>query len=204
MSFTLLSAFWVLSLSLIMAPGADWAYAISAGMRHRALVPAVVGMLCGYLVITLIFAAGAGAIVASIPMFLSVVTVIGSGYLMWLGINMIAHPSQATVDTKHVSKTQIGWGVRGFIISGMNPDVLVLFLILLPQFTNRESSWSISMQITTLGFVQIINCACVYFLVGLASKVILGKRPNVALRISQLSGAVMIFIALLLIADQFL
>ncbi|GEN28199.1 lysine transporter LysE [Halovibrio variabilis] len=202
MSVSILMAFWAVSISLIMAPGADWAYAISAGLRERALVPAVVGMLCGYLVITLVFAAGIGALVASIPTVLSVLTVLGAGYLLWLGINIISHPAQPIADNKHTPNTGLGWGIRGFMISSMNPDALVLFLILLPQFTNRESAWSISMQITAMGFVQIVNCAFVYFLVGFASKIILATRPHIAHRVSQFSGAAMIIIALLLIADQ--
>ncbi|MBT2774980.1 LysE family translocator [Halomonas sp. ISL-60] len=204
MSISNLMAFWALSISLIMAPGADWAYAITAGLRERALVPAVVGMLCGYLVITFVFAAGVGALIASIPTVLSVLTVLGAGYLLWLGINIITPLSQPTADKKHTSNTGLGWGVRGFIISGMNPDALVLFLILLPQFTNRESEWSISMQITAMGFVQIVNCAVVYFLVGIAARSFIGTRPHVARRVSLFSGAAMIIIALLLIADQFL
>lgn len=203
MSVSILMAFWAVSISLIMAPGADWAYAISAGLRERALVPAVVGMLCGYLAITLVFAAGVGALVANIPTVLSVLTVLGAGYLLWLGINIISHPSQPIAENKHTSNTRLGWGIRGFIISSMNPDALVLFLILLPQFTNRESAWSISMQISAMGFVHIFNCAFVYFLVGFASKIILGTRLHIAHRVSQFSGAAMIIIALLLIADQF-
>lgn len=203
MSVSILMAFWAVSISLIMAPGADWAYAISAGLRERALVPAVVGMLCGYLVITLVFAAGVGALVASIPAVLSVLTVLGAGYLLWLGINIIRCPFQSIAVNNHTSNTGLGWGVRGLIISSMNPDALVLFLILLPQFTNSESAWSISMQITAMGFVQIFNCAVIYFLVGFASKIVLATRPYIAHRVSQFSGAAMIIIALLLIADQF-
>lgn len=57
----MLTAFWVLSISLVLVPGADWAYAISAGMRDRAIAPAIGGMLLGYLTITAVVAAGVGA-----------------------------------------------------------------------------------------------------------------------------------------------
>jgi hypothetical protein len=52
--FSLLAAFWIVSFSLVMTPGADWAYAISSGMRNQMLLPAVAGMLLGYVVITVV------------------------------------------------------------------------------------------------------------------------------------------------------
>ncbi|MGP8289220.1 LysE family translocator [Vreelandella zhanjiangensis] len=204
MSVSMLMTFWAVSISLIMAPGADWAYAISAGMRKRALVPAVLGMLCGYLVITIAMAAGAGVFVTDIPAVLSALTVLGSSYLLWLGLKTFLHASQLASGSERTANTRLGWGMRGFFISGVNPDALILFLILLPQFTNRESSWSISMQITAMGAVQIINCAIVYFLVGIGSRRILATRPKIARLVSQLSGVAMIAIAAILIADQFL
>lgn len=40
-------------------------------MRNRMLLPAVSGMLLGYLVITIVVAAGVGATVLSVPLFLT-------------------------------------------------------------------------------------------------------------------------------------
>lgn len=48
-------AFWALSMMFVITPGADWAYAISAGL------------LLGHLMATLIVAAGIGALVTSVP-----------------------------------------------------------------------------------------------------------------------------------------
>jgi threonine/homoserine/homoserine lactone efflux protein len=45
---------------LIMTPGADWAYAISAGINGRRVVPAVMGLMSGHLLATLIVVAGVG------------------------------------------------------------------------------------------------------------------------------------------------
>jgi threonine/homoserine/homoserine lactone efflux protein len=72
LAISMLTAFWVVSFFLVVTPGADWAYAISAGMRDKAIAPAIVGMLFGYLMITLIVAAGVGALVKSVPAILTV------------------------------------------------------------------------------------------------------------------------------------
>ena len=50
MSFAALTAFWAVSFLLVLTPGADWAYVISAGLRGRRLVlPATAGLACALL-----------------------------------------------------------------------------------------------------------------------------------------------------------
>jgi len=200
----MLTAFWLVSFSLVMTPGADWAYAISAGMRHRAIMPAVSGMLLGYVVITLTVAAGVGALVASLPAVLSVLTVLGAGYLLWLGANILVHPPVPAAGDDRDSSSWPGWVMRGFAVSGMNPKALLLFLALLPQFTSRDGAWPVAAQITAMGLVQIVNCAVVYSLVGIGSGIVLQTRPQLARKVSQASGAMMIVIAMALLAEQFL
>lgn len=200
-AISMLTGFWVLSISLVVTPGADWAYAISAGMRERAIAPAVAGMLSGYLMITVLVAAGIGAAVASVPTILAVLTIFGAVYLLWLGCNILVHPAVPTVGDEEPSKTWFGWVARGFAISGLNPKAILLFLALLPQFISRESTWSIPAQITAMGFVQIFNCAVVYSLVGYGSKIVLKTRPIVARKVSQLSGVAMIIIAIALLVE---
>ena len=59
MSYAALTAFWAVSFLLVLTPGADWAYVISAGLRGRRLVlPATLGLACGALLATLAVAAG--------------------------------------------------------------------------------------------------------------------------------------------------
>ena len=49
MEMSIVAGFWVVSFLLIMTPGADWAYAISAGINGRRVVPAVMGLMSGHL-----------------------------------------------------------------------------------------------------------------------------------------------------------
>jgi threonine/homoserine/homoserine lactone efflux protein len=202
MEISLLTAFWVVSFSLVMVPGADWAYAISAGLRERAIAPAITGMLLGYLAITLVVAAGIGALVASVPTLLNFLTIVGAGYLLWLGRNILARPSVLTIADRQMTKTSLEWFIRGFAISGLNPKALLLFLALLPQFTSRAGAWPVSEQIGTLGLVHMANCAVVYAAVGVGSKIVLRTRPKFSRLVSQVSGAAMILIGALLLIEQ--
>ena len=60
-------AFWLVALVLIVVPGADWAFTISAGFRGHCVIPAVGGLILGYAVVTVVVAAGVGAVVAGSP-----------------------------------------------------------------------------------------------------------------------------------------
>jgi len=199
---SLLAAFWIVSISLVMVPGADWAYVISAGLRGSAVAPAVAGMLAGYLAITLIVAAGVGTLVMSVPGVLPVLTAFGGAYLVWLGIRTFMRPSELPVGQAQDERSRWRWSLRGFAISGLNPKAILLFVALLPQFTRRDALWPVSTQIVALGLLHMINCAAVYSIVGVGSKAILTTRPKAARRVSQLSGATMIMVAVMLFAEQ--
>ena len=202
MEASLLAAFWIVSISLVMVPGADWAYVISAGLRGSAVAPAVAGMLAGYLAITLIVAAGVGTLVMSVPGVLPVLTAFGGAYLVWLGIRTFMRPSELPVGQAQDERSRWRWSLRGFAISGLNPKAILLFVALLPQFTRRDALWPVSTQIVVLGLLHMINCAAVYSIVGVGSKAILTTRPKAARRVSQLSGATMIMVAVMLFAEQ--
>jgi threonine/homoserine/homoserine lactone efflux protein len=92
--------------------------------------------------------------------------------------------------------------VKGLCISGLNPKVFLLFLALLPQFTDPTGSWSIAMQMSALGMMHLITCTLVYLLVGYGSKAVLATRPQAARLVSMASGGIMVLIAMVLLFEQ--
>ena len=204
MTLSVLAAFWAVSFLFIITPGADWAYAISAGMRGRWVTPAVAGLLSGHLLATIIVAAGVGGLMASNPMILKVLTVAGSLYLFWLGVGMLRNPATPVSGSIQVADTWSRWAWKGLCVSGLNPKVFLLFLALLPQFTDPLSTCPVPAQIVALGGLHAVSCGVVYLLVGFGARAVLQARPGAAQRVSQTSGAIMILIALILLMEQML
>lgn len=202
MTLSIVGAFWVVSFLFVITPGVDWAYAIASGTRGKVVVPAVSGMLLGHLTVTIVVAAGIGALVTSHPISLTIIVIIGALYLLWMGGNLILKPSTPNINDDKASGTRMNWLTKGVLVSGLNPKVFLLYLALLPQFTDASASWSISSQIITLGLVHILSSAVIYLLVGFGSQTILQSRPVVAQVISRVSGVFMIVIALLLLNNQ--
>jgi threonine/homoserine/homoserine lactone efflux protein len=204
MPSSVLAAFWAVSFLFVITPGVDWAYAISAGVRGRVVVPAVAGLLIGHLLATIVVAAGVGGLVAGNHMALTVLTMGGAGYLLWLGINMLRYPAPPCAASAHASTSWWHWSVKGTCVSGLNPKVFLLFLALLPQFTDPNAHWSVPVQIIALGMVHAISCGVIYLLVGFSAQAVLQARPTAASIVTRISGAAMILIAAGLLAEQLL
>ncbi|MGF6108920.1 LysE family translocator [Pseudomonas frederiksbergensis] len=204
MTLSIFVAFWAVSILFVITPGADWAYAISAGLKGRVVIPAVGGLLSGHLLATVIVAGGVGTLVANQPVTLSVLTVAGAGYLLWLGINMLARPATPHADGSQASGSWKRWALKGLCVSGLNPKVFLLFLALLPQFTDATAAWTVPMQMIALGLVHTVSCGVIYLLVGFGSQAVLQARPAAARIVSRFSGAAMIIIAVILLGEQVL
>ncbi|MGC7840964.1 LysE family translocator [Pseudomonas wayambapalatensis] len=202
MTLSVLAAFWAVSLLFVITPGADWAYAISAGMRGRWVMPAVAGMLSGHFMATLVVAAGVGSLIAGHPLALMLLTLAGCLYLLWLGGNLLLKPAAPQAGLELAGETGSRWALRGFCVSGLNPKVFLLFLALLPQFTDPTSSWPLPLQILLLGMVHLCSSLVIYLMVGYGAKAVLGTRPQAAKIVGRVSGAVMIAIALGLMLGQ--
>jgi threonine/homoserine/homoserine lactone efflux protein len=201
-AISVLTAFWAVSMLFVMTPGADWAYAISAGMRGRWVMPAVAGMLSGHFLATLIVAAGVGSLVAGHPLALLLLTLAGCTYLLWLGGNLLLSPAVPQGGPGVAGDSGSRWAFKGFCVSGLNPKVFLLFLALLPQFTDPQSSWPVPVQILLLGLVHLCSSLVIYLLVGYGAKAVLSTRPEAAKWVGRLSGTAMILVALGLMIGQ--
>ena len=202
MAFSIISAFWLVSILFVITPGVDWAYAISAGLTGRRVVPAVTGLLCGHLFATVIVAAGIGALLAHYPVAILAITMMGAGYLLWIGVSLLLHPPVPKADQCLQVTCSIRWLTKGVCVSGLNPKVFLLFLALLPQFTDPRSDWPVSLQILFLGAIHIVGCGAVYLLVGFGAQAVLKTRPNAAQWMSRFSGCAMVVIAISLVVEQ--
>lgn len=202
MDASLLVQFWVIAVSLALTPGADWAYAIAAGLRARSVVPSVLGMIFGYVVVVVVVAVGLGALVTRYPVALIVLTIAGAGYLIYLGISTLV----SKVEKLHASDKPVGdrplvQFFRGAGVSGINPKGVLLLIALLPQFTTTQG-WPSSVQMLVLGGLHVLNCTVVYFAVALLARRLLRARPRASTIVTRIAGIIMILIGGGILVEQ--
>jgi threonine/homoserine/homoserine lactone efflux protein len=217
-------AFWAVALLLIMVPGADWAFVLGVSVRGRSVLPAVGGLVLGYTGITIVVAAGVGAVVGRSPALLGGLTVVGGCYLIWHGATTFARPAAASTARRIAAPGSAAPGsgapgstaagpaagappgdtgravmVRGLGVSALNPKGLLIFLALLPQFTNPRWGWPVTAQLGLLGLVFAASCGAFYLGLGSAARKILAARPAAARAVTRFSGAAMVVIGALLL-----
>ncbi|MFE9450712.1 LysE family translocator [Streptomyces sp. NPDC006739] len=198
----LLLSFLAVDLLLVCVPGADWAYVIAAGLRGRSVTVAVAGLLTGYALHTALATAGLAVLVAGSPRLLTALTVVGAGYLVWLGWGVLRRPAAPGA----AGDLAAGPGrvfARGATISGLNPKGLLLYLSVLPQFlTLRGAHLPVPAQTAALGVLHMACCGTVYLAVGTLSRTLLSTRPSAARAVTRTSGAAMLGIGAFLLVER--
>lgn len=197
-----LAAFLAVDLLLVLTPGADWAYAITAGLRERSLLPAVGGLIAGYAGYTLVAVAGLAVLVASSASLLTALTVLGAGYLIWLGWNVLRQPAGPETSAEPLAATRWQIMLKGAGTSGLNPKALLLYFSLFPQFISTGTSWPVAAQTGLLGALHMAGCTVVYLGVGMLAGAVLKTRPSAARAVTRVSGAMMIVIGAFLLLER--
>jgi threonine/homoserine/homoserine lactone efflux protein len=202
MDTTTVAAFLAVDLLLVFTPGADWAYAITAGLRDRSVVPAVAGLIAGYAGYTALAVAGLVVIVAKAATVLTALTVAGATYLMWLGWGVLSRPSVPGASPKAMPSSRRQIMIKGAGISGLNPKALLLYFSLFPQFIHPGAGWPVAAQTGLLGALHMTACAVVYLAVGVLARTVLKTRPSAARAVTRASGAMMIVIGGFLLVER--
>ncbi|MFC9235236.1 LysE family translocator [Streptomyces decoyicus] len=202
MDTTTVAAFLAVDLLLVFTPGADWAYAIGAGLRDRSVLPAVAGLIAGYAGYTLLAVAGLVVLVASSATVLTALTVAGAAYLMWLGWGVLRRPAALGASTEPMSSSRGQIMLKGAGISGLNPKALLLYFSLFPQFVDPTGGWPVAVQTGLFGTLHMTACALVYLAVGVLARTVLKTRPSAARAVTRASGVMMIAIGAFLLAER--
>lgn len=201
----LVFGFWGVAALLVCTPGADWAYAVTAGLGGRTLLPSIGGILFGYLVVVVAVAVGLGALVAANPVLLDVLTVGGALYLLWLGISGLARsatPIAAQTGTATSGSSSVASFLRGAGVSGFNPKGLLVLVALVPQFTSAHGGWAPAAQMLMLGGLFVATCAVVYLTVAVLARRLLAARPRGTVVMARVSAIAMTLIGVALLAER--
>lgn len=203
MQMSAVLGFAAIALTMIAVPGPDWAYVLGVGARDRVLVPAVGGLMVGYVLITLVVSVGVGGLIAAQPLALTVLTVAGSLYLIRLGIGTLRSARTAAFGTSAVlDASSRGTFTRGIAVSGLNPKGVLIFVSILPQFAHAQDTWPLPVQLALLGSVFVLLAGTFYLPMGVLMERVLRARPSAAGLVTRIAGTAMILVGLSLLAER--
>ncbi|MFI6998435.1 LysE family translocator [Nocardia sp. NPDC050175] len=152
------AAFAVAALVIIVIPGPNVLFAIGRALAHgrRAAVVSVLGSMAGTAVPVIGVAVGLGAILAASAILMTIVKIVGAGYLIYLGAMAIRDRKKLTLALRSAdAEPSTGRMVRqGFVVGATNPKTIVFFAAVLPQFAVPEAG-ALPAQFLTLGAIAI-------------------------------------------------
>ncbi|MGV1034324.1 MAG: LysE family translocator [Microbacteriaceae bacterium] len=203
MELAVILAFVAVAAALVAVPGPDWAFIIASGSRDRVVVPAVSGVLIGYVVLTAMVALGVGAVAIAVPGFLTVLTLSGAGYLLYLGIRsfMPARTKRGVHAVERVERNS-GHLFRGVGVSSLNPKAILIFLAILPQFAHVQAAWPYQLQLGVLGLIFTVMCFFIYMPLGFAARKVSSSKPRLGSLMPKVAAVSMIVLGSLLLVER--
>ena len=195
----------VLLFGIIIVPGMDMFFVIANSLtagRMRGLA-ATAGIMLGGICHTLFGSFGVSAILAASPRLLSVILIMGAGYMMWIGYTLLK--SSITVgDIGPATSGSSAMAFRqGLITCLLNPKAYLFVVAVYPQFLRPEYGpiWS---QALVMGVLTFLMQFTIYGGLGVAaasSRNFLLNNPDVTIWIGRSAGIVFMVAALLTLAN---
>lgn len=213
MDIALLLSFLGVSVAMSCVPGPDWGLILRhvIGADSRAAVnQALMGLGAGYVVLSVVVAAGVGVAVAGHPAILTAVTLGGAALLLYLGATMLwglrrsgshgaSAPAPGTQGQRPAKASSPVW--EGMGVSLLNPKAIMFFVALLPQFVNKQAPWPVSTQMFTLGMGFTVSVVAVYACLSLAARRVLRANERAAVALQGAGGVAMIVLAVVMVAE---
>ncbi|MBY4131558.1 LysE family translocator [Rhodococcus fascians] len=158
-SLTTAAAFALASLALIAVPGPSVLFTVSRSISYGRCggLLNVLGNGLGQIPLVIAVTAGVGALVASSVLALTVIKILGAGYLAYLGVQTIRHRNRtfAVSDENSETLSRKRLLLQGFTVGVTNPKSIVFLVAILPQFvdTSREH---VQVQLVALGMIFVL------------------------------------------------
>src|SRR3984885_6542888 len=133
MNIELFTAFLLITVVLIIAPGPIVTLIISTGATRgmRAALTTVAGTTLGNALLLAAIALGLNWVHAHADILFTALRWTGAAYLIWLGVQAWRHAGEGGEELLETGRTRF---VRGVLVALSNPKTIVFFTAFLPQF----------------------------------------------------------------------
>ena len=205
LNLSLFSMFIVISLANIFAPGAGVVYAITTGIQGglRGNFWCRVGLAVGILVLMTASVSGLGVIGANSPTIFTVLRFIGIAYLIYLGIKAWRAPATSLIADgaipAHNGRRQFA---EAFMLQITNPQPLVFFISLLPQFIDQKLAYIPQVVIMTIVYSFLVFAVMTIYTFAVARARTFFKSPQASLILRRTSAVFFFIIAALVIVTM--
>lgn len=202
---TQLLLFIATSLLVILSPGQDMVIVMSRGITQgaRAGMVTAAGVSIGLLGHTALASLGVGALLMASNSLFSAIKIIGAGYLLYLGIRMLAGRSKLDIAHREIRSFQKMF-IEGLISNLSNPKITIFYFAFLPQFVSTDvhnpTGYLLALGLSFSLLTLLVKAPIGYF-AGIASHWV-RQRPGIIQTIHRISGTVLIGFGIKLAMEQ--
>lgn len=142
---------------LSATPGPSMLYVLShsVGQSRGAGLASALGLALGGVILAVATALGLAAVFKAFDWIIPVLRVVGSAYLVWLGLGMIRDAranARETFEAEAVRRRSVPAIIRqGALVELLNPKTVLFFALFLPPFVNAGAADSVRTQLLILG-----------------------------------------------------
>lgn len=168
LDYSVLPAFVVSALVIILSPGADTFLLLRSTLRGGVKdgFLTMLGIYVGIATLSLLLISGVGIVIARAPGALFGLKLLGALYLLYLaiqslraGIKLVVRHKAGTFTNIDIdassSSRKAGPFVLGYLTNVTNPKVLIFFLAFFPQFLGESSNAALQLAFLCLVFVVV-------------------------------------------------
>ena len=195
------SLFIATGILLNLTPGPDTLYILGRSLTQgrQAGIASALGISVGSILHTCAAALGLSAILATSAIAFGTIKLIGGGYLIYLGIKLLAdRRSDLSVPSSFRRRTTGAAFRQGMLTNILNPKVALFYLAFLPQFIEPASSAKLpAFLILGLTFVSTGTIWCLvlaWFASAFTQR--LRRSETISNWLNRTAGAIFIFLGI--------
>ncbi|KMZ11816.1 L-lysine permease [Candidatus Burkholderia humilis] len=128
-------------------------------------------LACGVIFHTTLAALGIAALLRSSLMAFQAVKLVGTAYLVWIGIKALRSQGLATAH-KRPSQPLSTVFRQSMIGNMLNPKMTLFFIVFLPQFVDPHGAQNVMLQMFELGGVFMLQTVVVFSIFGFCAGMI--------------------------------
>ena len=191
MNIELFTAFLLITIVLIIAPGPIVTLVISTGATRgvRAALTTVAGTTLGNALLLTAIALGLNWVHAHADILFNALRWTGAAYLIWLGVQAWRHAGEESQQLLETSRARF---VRGLLVALSNPKTIVFFTAFLPQFIDPRLSAGPQLAAMCVASVMIAGALDCAWAVAAGMGRAWFMKPSRVKLLGRLSGTVLI------------
>ncbi|WP_331775202.1 LysE family translocator [Sulfurospirillum sp. 1612] len=169
-------AFIGISFFTVMSPGPAVLLAISNGLAYdlKAIILSSFANIIALFGLSVIAMFGVGVILKTSVVFFTILKIVGSCYLIYLGIKQFRAKHQNFIlEDGRVHHHYNNWKVfqKGFLVAATNPKPILFFTALFPLFLNQNGNVTLQFFVMTGTFMLMsFGALCFYGYLSTAAK----------------------------------